>query len=337
MYVLKEKVSERFSSLFSNPTTSESPKPPPPDPHTQARPKSKGRKLLSSYLSLVIPSIHGSKPSGSRQDTDAVQSPSVRYCDANNDFQEEGSDTRLDCSILCKAEETPSNQGENKDCGSAYEEVKLNNLGVDYDSASRKSTSSSDGFEEAMERSTPRNPLSNLMDESAFITSDLYEFLVCCLPNIVRGCKWVLLYSTMKHGISLQTLIRNSHNLPGPCLLIVGDTRGAIFGGLLECPLKPTAKRKYQGTHQTFVFTTKYGDPRLFRATGANHYYYICLNDLLALGGGGSFALCLDGDLLSGTSGPCDTFGSLCLAHDPEFELKNVELWGFTHASKYFT
>lgn len=29
---------------------------------------------------------------------------------------------------------------------------------------------------------------------------------------------------------------------------------------------------------------------------------------------------------LSGTSGPCDTFGSLCLAHDPEFELKNVEV-----------
>lgn len=198
MYVLKEKVSERFSSLFSNSTTSESPKPPPPDPHTQTRPKSKGRKSLSSYLSLVIPSIHGSKPSGSRQDTDAVQSPSVRYCDANNVFQEEGSDTRLECSILCKAEETPSNQGENKDCGSAYEEVKLNNLGVDYDSASRKSTSSSDGFEEAMERSTPRNPLSDLMDESAFITSDLYEFLVCCLPNIVRGCKWVLLYRAVR-------------------------------------------------------------------------------------------------------------------------------------------
>lgn len=33
---------------------------------------------------------------------------------------------------------------------------------------------------------------------------------------------------------------------------------------------------------------------------GANHYYYICLNDLLALGGGGSFALCLDGDLWVG-------------------------------------
>lgn len=30
---------------------------------------------------------------------------------------------------------------------------------------------------------------------------------------------------------------------------------------------------------------------------GANRYYYMCLGDLLGLGGGGNFALCLDGDL----------------------------------------
>ncbi|KAG5127773.1 hypothetical protein JHK82_028608 [Glycine max] len=52
----------------------------------------------------------------------------------------------------------------------------------------------------------------------------------------------------------------------------------------------------------------------------------MCLNDLLALGGGGNYALCLEEDLLSGTSGPSDTFGNKCLAHSPEFELKNVEL-----------
>ncbi|KAI8560770.1 hypothetical protein RHMOL_Rhmol04G0281700 [Rhododendron molle] len=134
--------------------------------------------------------------------------------------------------------------------------------------------------------------------------------------------------STIKHGISLRTLIRRSADLAGPCLLIVGDKQGAVFGGLLECPLKPTPKRKYQGTNQTFVFTTIYGEPRLFRPTGANRYFYLCLNDLLALGGGGNFALCLDGELLTGTSGPCDTFGNLCLAHSQEFELKNVEISG---------
>ncbi|KAG8099944.1 hypothetical protein GUJ93_ZPchr0013g37433 [Zizania palustris] len=35
---------------------------------------------------------------------------------------------------------------------------------------------------------------------------------------------------------------------------------------------------------------------------------------------------------LHGTSGSCETFGNSCLAHSPDFELKNVELWGFTHS-----
>lgn len=35
----------------------------------------------------------------------------------------------------------------------------------------------------------------------------------------------------------------------------------------------------------------------LFVYLGANRYYYMCMNEFLALGGGGNFALCLDGDL----------------------------------------
>ncbi|XP_072960574.1 uncharacterized protein [Typha angustifolia] len=193
----------------------------------------------------------------------------------------------------------------------------------------------SNGTQEASTSVAPQEFLHHLEEKSVFISADLFEFLQSSLPNIVRGCLWVLLYSTWKHGISLRTLLRKSVNLEGPCLLIAGDMQGAVFGGLLDSPLKPTAKRKYQGKSHTFVFTTIYGEPRLFRATGANRYYYLCLNDVLAFGGGGSFALCLDEDLLHGTSGPCETFGNLCLAHNPEFELKNVELWGFAHSSSH--
>ncbi|KAF2615699.1 hypothetical protein F2Q70_00010445 [Brassica cretica] len=69
----------------------------------------------------------------------------------------------------------------------------------------------------------------------------------------------------------------------------------------------------------------------------ANRYYYMCMNEFLAFGGGGSFALCLDEDLLKATSGPSETFGNECLASSTEFELKNVELWGFAHASQYLS
>lgn len=180
-----------------------------------------------------------------------------------------------------------------------------------------------------------KQSLPHLSDESSFLSDSLCEFVDASLPTLVKGCQWILLYSTEKHGISLLTLLRKSADLPGPCLLVTGDMQGAVFGGLLNGPLIPTPKKKYQGTNETFVFTTLYGAPRLFRPTGANRYYYLCMNDLLAFGGGDNFALCVDGDLLNGTSGPSETFGNLCLAYSPEFSLKNVELWGFTHLSRY--
>ncbi|KAJ7979795.1 oxidation resistance protein 1-like [Quillaja saponaria] len=311
MYTLKEKVTERLSRLFADAPNSSS---------SQARPYSEERKPLSSYFSYIIPpvSFDGSKSNKHQYDLKPCQPVAGRYGNEKYEGLDDSLHRYVDCSPVCK----------NKDS--------LNNKD-DEDQASRRSTSSSEVFEEASEQHSPRKPLPNLTNDSIFISADLYEFLESSLPNIVKGCQWVLLYSTLKHGISLRTLIRRSSELPGPCLLIVGDVQGAVFGGLLECPLKPTPKRKYQGTNQTFVFTTIYGEPRLFRPTGANRYYYLCLSELLALGGGGNFALSLDGDLLTGTSGPCETFGNLCLAHSPEFELKNVELWGFTHASHYLT
>ncbi|KAL0456923.1 UNVERIFIED_CONTAM: hypothetical protein Slati_1031500 [Sesamum latifolium] len=56
-----------------------------------------------------------------------------------------------------------------------------------------------------------------LRDESLFVSPELYQFLKPSLPNIVKGCQW-----------------------------ITGDMQGAVFGGLLDCPLKPTAVWKYQ-------------------------------------------------------------------------------------------
>ena len=61
----------------------------------------------------------------------------------------------------------------------------------------------------------------------------------------------------------------------------------------------------------------------------------LCSVDSLALGGGGHFALYLEGDLLHGSSSSSHTFGNSCLAHTEDFELKDVELWGFVYASKY--
>ncbi|PON38166.1 TLDc domain containing protein [Parasponia andersonii] len=270
MYTLKDKVTEKLSRFFPPSTNSTSSPSPSQDRHPQARPYSKVGKSFSSYISYIIHSVgfDGSGSDKHEHDFKLIPSRPVRYNNRNSKRQDEP----LDSYAANDRKETQTNQEKSE---------------IIDDRVSGGSTSSSGVSEEAVNQHSPQKSLPHLMDDSVFISADLYEFLFSSLPNIVKGCQWVLLYSTLKHGISLRTLIRRSADFSGPCLLIVGDKQGAIFGGLLDCPLKPTPKRKFQGTNQSFVFTTIYGEPRLFRPT----------DDLLALGGGGNFALRLDGDL----------------------------------------
>ena len=59
-----------------------------------------------------------------------------------------------------------------------------------------------------------------------------------------------------------------------------------------------------------------------------NDFFMFSTAQSLGVGGGGHFALFLDGDLLHGTSGSSDTFGNPCLASNDEFTIGKVELWG---------
>ncbi|XP_074579857.1 uncharacterized protein LOC141836297 [Curcuma longa] len=177
--------------------------------------------------------------------------------------------------------------------------------------------------------------LPDMSEPSMLLSDNMRAALYFSLPTLTKGSNWLLLYSTWRHGISLSTLYRRSTLCPGYSLLVVGDKTGAVFGGLVEAPLQPTNQRKYQGTNSSFVFTDVSGNPVIFRTTGTNHYFTLCSSDSLALGGGGHFALYLDGDLLNGSSSSSDTFGNSCLAHSEEFEVKEIELWGFAYASKY--
>ncbi|KAI5397609.1 hypothetical protein KIW84_063429, partial [Lathyrus oleraceus] len=94
-----------------------------------------------------------------------------------------------------------------------------------------------------------------LIDDSCFISFELNHFFESCLPKLLQGCKKVLLYSTLKHGISLRTMIRNTAQLNTPALLVAGDMQGAVFGALLDCPLIPTTKPKYQVCQLLFYST----------------------------------------------------------------------------------
>lgn len=210
------------------------------------------------------------------------------------------------------------------------------NSGMSIDEENCSTVFRDDGISmQTLNKSIPLDNLPETSECSLLLSEKTRGALYVSFPVLVQGRKWVLLYSTWRHGISLSTLYRRSMLCPGPSLLVVGDRKGAIFGGLVEAPLRPTNKRRYQGTNNTFVFTNTTGCPVIYRPTGMNRYFTLCSTDYLALGGGSHFALYLDGDLLIGSSSASETYGNPCLAYTEDFEVKEIELWGFVYASKY--
>lgn len=138
---------------------------------------------MTSYFSYIIPSIgfDGSGPDEHQHEFKLIPSLPVRYKSRNLKCQDELLDSHTPCSNTVKEKkETQSDQ--------AKDEI------LDA-KASGGSTSSSEVFEEAVDHLSLQKPsLCNLMDESVFISPDLYEFLFSSIPNIVKGCQWVLIY-----------------------------------------------------------------------------------------------------------------------------------------------
>ncbi len=81
--------------------------------------------------------------------------------------------------------------------------------------------------------------------------------LVTALPTRYRlSNTWTLVYSTQRHGISLQTLYRRAQTV-APTILVVRDTGGYVFGAYCSEPWHVAAR--YFGTGETFVFQLQVG------------------------------------------------------------------------------
>ncbi|NXX90034.1 OXR1 protein, partial [Centropus bengalensis] len=167
----------------------------------------------------------------------------------------------------------------------------------------------------------------NLSDPSELLQPEQIEKLTKSLPPRTIGYPWTLVYSTAKHGMSLKTLYRTMMGLDTPVLLVIKDSDGQVFGALASEPFK--VSDGFYGTGETFLFTFS-PDFEVFKWTGDNMFFIKGDMDSLAFGGGGGeFALWLDGDLYHGRSHSCKTFGNHTLSKREDFIIQDIEIWGF--------
>jgi hypothetical protein len=153
------------------------------------------------------------------------------------------------------------------------------------------------------------------------MAADDARYIMSLVPTLHRAATWRLLYATSRDGVSLSSLLRASRSTAGPALLLLRDGGGALFGAFTSDSWCPHAAHRSFGTGESFVFSVS-------PTRGAWHWrpdtarvFQTATAEALTLGGAPHFALWLDGELRSGTSGACSTFGSPCLASADEFTI----------------
>ncbi|GJD08053.1 Oxidation resistance protein 1 [Galdieria sulphuraria] len=162
-----------------------------------------------------------------------------------------------------------------------------------------------------------------LLQNSAILRSNDLILLSLCMPRRYQNCDWSLLYSTNDHGISIHTFYSRVSE-KSPTLLLIKNTDGDCFGCYASQPWKPCLH--YYGTGECFVFTLS-PEYHVYRWSSENHSFQLSSMDFLAIGGGKHFAIWIDSDFVSGSSGECDTFHSPTLCSYREFTCHILEAW----------
>jgi len=196
-----------------------------------------------------------------------------------------------------------------------------------YDSPQDKQVLGEDGELVPPQHLIPIGQLPELNVPSKLLTDDHLKGIMAAVPKRLMQANWSLLYSTAQHGFSLQSLYRKAAGCE-PTVLVVKDPAEYIFGSF--CSEAWKIAPRFYGTGESFVFQLE--PHRVYYSWKRDHksrndFFMFGSQDSIGVGGTGHFAIWIDGELLYGHSGVCDTFGSPCLASKEEFKIIALELW----------
>jgi hypothetical protein len=124
-----------------------------------------------------------------------------------------------------------------------------------------------------------------LRDESKILGKCIAELgvILHALPGRFSDCCWKLVYSTDRHGISMNTFYLNNQIWPAS-LIFVEDTNGNIFGGFASSTWKPS--ETYYGTYDCFLFQL-FPVPSVYVSIpGSNSFFMLSKHDHIEMGGG---------------------------------------------------
>jgi len=174
------------------------------------------------------------------------------------------------------------------------------------------------------------------------------------LPTNCSESNFWLKYSLLRDGASMHS-IEAKCGLARNTIMAIETLNGDVFGCFMTKPWIPS-NNHYRMAGESFLWRLKnrrithtadeesHGSEisddiiDVYPWTGNNELCQLFADDKIACGGGvvgthsDGFGILLQGDLLSGSSSPCVTYGNphLCGDGENQFEVANIEIWGLT-------
>lgn len=172
------------------------------------------------------------------------------------------------------------------------------------------------------------------------------------LPDTLIGQNFWLKYSLVRDGANMETL-KHSVRASAYTILCIETTRGEVFGSFTSSVW--TEQRSFFGNLPSFVwrmrcnrrskcsslFDQAHMESELdvyMADVSEEQGVQICRDSLLGVGGdedrmSDAFAICIDSDLIRGTTSPSAIFHSPKLCPASPFEIGNIEVWTLTPCS----
>jgi len=160
------------------------------------------------------------------------------------------------------------------------------------------------------------------------VDHELSDYIRPHLPLYQReSVKWVLRYSTARHGISLNTLYQKVEKA-GPLLVAIRDTENNVFGAYVSEPFH--VAKGFYGTRECFLWKYLKGSLKMYPTSGNNEYFIHSEPDFIAIGAGnGNYGLYIDEDIQNGQSDECTAFFNEPLSSSVHFQILTLEVWSF--------
>lgn len=204
------------------------------------------------------------------------------------------------------------------------------------------SEASKDDSEVVLPRSHPLHLGAKLQAVSRLLSANSADILYDMLPETERMAMPVLAFATYRDGWSMENFIEKTKDKEPVLLLIRSLKNSYVIGAFSTSRLSPPSKA-VRGDGECFVFRLSgpqpakaykwFHNPARKKAgqSQTSEQFLVATREYIAFGAShehGTNALRLDGDLLTCSSGPSDTYHSASLTpgDDGPFQVRDIEV-----------